>query len=45
MFTVNLTRMSVVGELSSHRFHQLTGQGLLLAAIWFAGLLRQLRAG
>jgi hypothetical protein len=37
--------MLLVGELSSHRFHQLTGQGLLLVALWLGGLVPQLRAG
>jgi len=45
VFMVNLGRMLLVGELSSHRFHQLTGQGLLLLVLWLAGLVPQLRAG
>ena len=45
VFAVNLTRMLLVGELSSHRFHQLTGQGLLLLALWLGGLVPQLRDG
>ncbi|WP_296604757.1 hypothetical protein [Nocardioides sp.] len=45
MFTVNITRMLLVGELSEHRFHQLTGQGLLLFALWLGGLVPLLRAG
>ena len=45
LFAVNLTRMLLVGELSDHRFHQLTGQGLLLVALWLGGLVPQLRAG
>ena len=45
VFTLNISRMLVVGELSEHRFHQLTGQGLLLFLLWFAGLVPLLRAG
>ena len=45
VFTLNLSRMLVVGELAGHRFHQLTGQGLLLCLLWFAGLVPLLRAG
>ena len=45
VFTLNISRMLVVGELSEHRFHQLTGQGLLLFLVWFAGLVPLLRAG
>ena len=33
IFTVNITRMLVTGELAEHRFHQLTCQGLLLFAL------------
>lgn len=45
VFTVNLTTMLLAGELAEHRFHQLTGQGLLLCALWLGGLLPLLRAG
>jgi hypothetical protein len=45
VFTVNITRMLLVGELSEHRFHQLTGQGLLLFALWLGSLVPLLRAG
>ena len=45
MFTVNITRMLVTGELAEHRFHQLTCQGLLLFALWLGGLVPLLRAG
>ena len=31
--------MLVTGELAEHRFHQLTGQGLLLCALWLGGLV------
>ena len=45
LWVVNLSRMVLVGELAEHRFHQLTGQGLLTAALWLAALLPLLRAG
>ena len=44
-WTVNLTRMLLTGELADHRFHQLTGQGLLLTTLWLAGLVPLLVAG
>ena len=45
VFTVNITRMLVTGELAEHRFHQLTCQGLLLFALWLGGLVPLVRAG
>jgi hypothetical protein len=33
------------GTEADHRFHQVTGQGLLLCALWLAGLLPMVRAG
>ena len=45
VFAVNLSRMLLLGELPGHRLHQLTGQGLLLVALWLAGLVPQLQAG
>lgn len=45
VFTVNITRMLLVGELSGHRFHQLTGQGLVLFALWLGSLVPLVRAG
>lgn len=45
MWVVNLSRMVLTGELADHRFHQLTGQGLLTAALWLAALLPLLHAG
>lgn len=45
VFTISMTRMLVTGELAEHRFHQLTGQGLLLCALWLGGLVPLLRAG
>ena len=45
IFTINLTRMLLTGELSVHRFHQATGQGLILCALWLLPILAMLRAG
>ncbi|MFC4782873.1 hypothetical protein ACT8ZV_00230 [Nocardioides sp. MAHUQ-72] len=45
VFTVNITRMLVVGENPDHRFHQATGQGLVLFALWLVPLIGLLRAG
>ena len=45
VFTINLTRMLLTGELAEHRFHQLTGQGLVLFAFWLVPLVGLLRAG
>lgn len=45
VFTVNITRMLVVGENPDHRFHQVTGQGLLLFALWLVPLIGLVRAG
>lgn len=45
VFTINLTRMLLTGELSDHRFHQATGQGLILCALWLLPILAMLRAG
>ena len=45
VFTINITRMLLVGELTEHRFHQLTGQGLVLFVLWLGGLVPLLRAG
>ena len=45
MFTASLTGMLLTGTDADHRFHQLTGQGLLLCALWLGGLLPLLRAG
>jgi hypothetical protein len=36
VFTASLGRMLLLGELDEHRFHQLTGQGLLLTLLWLA---------
>lgn len=45
VFTVNITRMLVTGVDTDHRFHQLTGQGEILFALWLVPLLALLRAG
>lgn len=45
VFTVNVTRMLLTGVEPSHRFHQATGQGLLLFALWLSALLPLVRAG
>lgn len=45
VFAVNLVRMLLTGELADHQFHQLTGQGLILCALWLGGPLAIARAG
>ena len=45
VFTLNITRMLVIGIDTDHRFHQLTGQGEILFALWLLPLLALLRAG
>jgi hypothetical protein len=35
----------LTGVQADHRFHQVTGQGVLLAALWLTGLVPILRAG
>jgi hypothetical protein len=45
VFAVNLTRMLLTGELADHQFHQLTGQGLILCALWIGGPIAIVRAG
>jgi hypothetical protein len=45
VFTVNITRMLLVGENPEHRFHQVTGQGLILFVLWLLPLTGLLRAG
>jgi hypothetical protein len=44
-FLVNITAMLVTGVDADHRFHQLTGQGLLLVALWLGALVPLVRAG
>ncbi len=45
IWSVNLTRFLVTGELSEHRYHQLTGQGLLLTTLWLAAVVPLILAG
>ena len=45
VFTVNITRMLLTGIEPDHRFHQATGQGLILFALWLGALLPLVRAG
>jgi hypothetical protein len=45
MFTVNITRMLLTGVETDHRFHQATGQGLILFALWLGALVPLVRAG
>ena len=45
MFAVNITRTLVTGAEADHRFHQLTGQGEVLCALWLLPILALLRAG
>lgn len=37
--------MLATGHEADHRFHQMTGQGVLLAVLWLGGLLPLVRAG
>ncbi len=45
MFTVSILGMLATGTDADHRFHQVTGQGLVLCALWLGGLVPLLRAG
>ena len=45
VFTLNITRMLLTGVLPEHRYHQLTGQGEILFALWLVPLVLLLRAG
>ena len=45
VFTVSITGMLVTGTDAEHRFHQLTGQGLILCGLWLLPMLALLRAG
>ena len=45
VWTANFIRMLATGELADHRFHQLTGQGLLLTSLWLGALVPMLVAG
>jgi len=45
VWTLNFLRMLLTGDLAEHRFHQLTGQGLLLTALWLGALVPLVVAG
>ena len=45
VFTVNLSRMLLTGVETEHRFHQATGQGLVLCALWLGALVPLVLAG
>jgi hypothetical protein len=45
VFTLNISRMLLTGIESDHRFHQATGQGLVLTALWLGALVPLVRAG
>lgn len=45
VFGVNITRMLLTGVESDHRFHQATGQGLLLVALWLGAVVPLVVAG
>ena len=44
VFTINISRMLLTGVEPEHRFHQATGQGLILFALWLGPLLPLVRA-
>ena len=45
VFAVNISRMLLTGVEADHQFHQATGQGLVLVALWLVPILGLLRAG
>jgi hypothetical protein len=45
VWTLNIARMMLTGVEAEHRFHQATGQGLLLTALWLGAVATLLRAG
>jgi hypothetical protein len=45
VWTVNISRMLLTGVESEHRFHQATGQGLILLALWLGAVVPLVRAG
>ena len=45
VWAVGVTLELLSGIQADHRFHQVTGQGLLLCALWLAGLVPMVRAG
>lgn len=44
VFTLNITWMLLTGDLAEHRYHQLTGQGEVLFALWLVPIVLMLRA-
>ena len=45
VWSVGIVVQLLTGTEADHRFHQVTGQGLLLCALWLAGLVPLVRAG
>jgi hypothetical protein len=45
VWSVAIVVQLATGTEADHRFHQVTGQGLLLCALWLAGLVPMVRAG
>lgn len=45
VFAFNITRMLVTGIEPDHRFHQATGQGLILVALWLGAVVPLVVAG
>jgi hypothetical protein len=45
VFTLNITRMLLTGVHTDHRYHQATGQGEILFALWLVPIVLMLRAG
>ena len=45
VWSVGIVVQLATGTEADHRFHQVTGQGLLLCALWLAGLVPMVRAG
>ena len=45
VWSVGVVVELATGTEADHRFHQVTGQGLLLCALWLAGLVPMVRAG
>lgn len=45
VFGLNIARLLLTGELAEHRYHQITGQGEILVALWLVPIVLMLRAG
>jgi len=45
VWALNIARMLLTGDLPEHRFHQATGQGLVLMALWLGAVLPLVRSG